>query len=99
MDDRPATRILLSPQGVRLDQACVESLASHPRLLLVAGEALISKRWGGGLREIFTDADTFMVDFGNGIWTEEQRQVIFAAAMSIDFDFFENNQGSRGVLN
>jgi len=37
MDDRPATRILLSPQGVRLDQARVESLATHPRLLLVAG--------------------------------------------------------------
>ncbi|MEE8458455.1 MAG: tRNA (guanosine(37)-N1)-methyltransferase TrmD [Phycisphaerales bacterium] len=37
MDDRPASRILLSPQGVPLDQACVESLAKHPRLLLIAG--------------------------------------------------------------
>ncbi len=37
MDDRPATRILLSPQGVRLDQERVESLAEHPRLLLIAG--------------------------------------------------------------
>ena len=24
--------------------------------------------------------------------------VIFCAALSIDFDFFENNQGSRGLL-
>ncbi len=37
MDDRPATRILLSPQGERLDQAGVETLAEHPRLLLIAG--------------------------------------------------------------
>jgi hypothetical protein len=59
-----------------------------------AGEGLISKRWGGGLREIFTDADTFMIDFGDGLWTENQRRVIFAAAISIDFDFFENNQGN-----
>ena len=36
-DARPATRILLSPQGERLKQATVEELARHPRLLLVAG--------------------------------------------------------------
>src|SRR5262245_14688470 len=36
-DPRPATRILLSPQGERLDQARVECLAKEPRLLLVAG--------------------------------------------------------------
>ena len=37
MDDRPAERILLSPQGRRLDQAIVEELATHPRLLMIAG--------------------------------------------------------------
>lgn len=37
MDDRPATRILMSPQGERLAQSRVESLATHPRLLLIAG--------------------------------------------------------------
>jgi uncharacterized protein YxjI len=58
----------------------------------------ISKRWGGALREIFTDADTFMVDYGSGQWREGQKAVIFAAAISIDFDFFENNQGSDGVF-
>jgi hypothetical protein len=63
------------------------------------GEALISKKWGGGMREIFTDADTFMIDFGSGHWSESQRRVIFAAAISIDFDFFENNQGNQGMLN
>jgi uncharacterized protein YxjI len=55
-------------------------------------EALISKRWSGGFRELFSDADTFMIDFCGGDWSEVQRIVIFAAAISIDFDFFEDNQ-------
>lgn len=56
----------------------------------------INKRWGGALKEIFTDADTFQVDFGTHPWTDAQKAVLFAAAISIDFDFFENNQGSGG---
>jgi tRNA (guanine37-N1)-methyltransferase len=37
-DPRPATRILLSPQGRRFDQTVAEELArSHERLLLIAG--------------------------------------------------------------
>ena len=62
------------------------------------GEASITKRWSGGLREVFTDADTFMIDFMQGHWTEPQRRVIFSAAISIDFDFFENNQANNGIL-
>ncbi len=61
-------------------------------------EASISKRWGGGLREIFTDADSFMIDFMQGQWSRSQRRVIFSAAISIDFDFFENNQAKQGIL-
>jgi tRNA (guanine37-N1)-methyltransferase len=37
LDPRPATRILLTPQGVPLKQAMVEELATKPRLLLIAG--------------------------------------------------------------
>ncbi|TVS08596.1 MAG: tRNA (guanosine(37)-N1)-methyltransferase TrmD [Phycisphaerales bacterium] len=37
MDDRPATRVLLTPQGVPLTQPLVEDLATKPRLLLLAG--------------------------------------------------------------
>ncbi|MCG3122035.1 MAG: tRNA (guanine-N(1)-)-methyltransferase [Phycisphaerales bacterium] len=37
MDPRPATRILLTPQGQPLRQATVEELARRPRLLLLAG--------------------------------------------------------------
>lgn len=36
-DERPATRILLTPQGRTLRQDLVEELANKPRLLLIAG--------------------------------------------------------------
>jgi len=62
------------------------------------GDAVITKRWGGVLRETFADADTFLIDYENSSWSDDERTVIFAAAISIDFDFFENNQGSDGVL-
>jgi tRNA (guanine37-N1)-methyltransferase len=37
LDERPATRILMTPQGRTLDQNLVQELASHPRLLIIAG--------------------------------------------------------------
>jgi len=37
MDDRPAQRVLLTPQGERLEQPRVEQLAGCERLLLIAG--------------------------------------------------------------
>ncbi|MFG0327647.1 MAG: tRNA (guanine(37)-N(1))-methyltransferase [Phycisphaerales bacterium JB037] len=37
MDPRPATRVLLTPQGRPLTQPIVEELAGLPRLLLIAG--------------------------------------------------------------
>ena len=61
-------------------------------------EAVISKKWGGALREVFADADTYRVAFESGTWSGTERLVLFAAAISIDFDFFENNQGSSGLL-
>ena len=36
-DPRPATRILLTPQGRPFDQHLAEALSTHPRLLLIAG--------------------------------------------------------------
>lgn len=37
LDSRSATRILMTPQGQRLDQHLVGSLVNHSRLLLIAG--------------------------------------------------------------
>jgi hypothetical protein len=54
--------------------------------------AMIAKKWSGLGREYFTDADNFGVDFGGARWTPEQKAVVFAATIAIDFDFFENNQ-------
>lgn len=58
-DDRPATRVLLTPQGRPLTQRIVEELAARPRLLLIAGhyegidERVIERlRAEGGLDEI-----------------------------------------------
>ena len=56
---------------------------------------VISKKWQGLLKEAFTDADSFVIDFGATAWQFEQKVVILCAAISIDFDFFEENQASR----
>ncbi|MDQ7013830.1 MAG: tRNA (guanine(37)-N(1))-methyltransferase [Planctomycetota bacterium] len=37
LDSRPATRVLLTPQGIPLNQPLVEELATKPRLLMIAG--------------------------------------------------------------
>ncbi len=52
----------------------------------------ISKKWQGIIKESFTDADKFLVDFGTHSWSEEEKAVILGLAISIDFDFFEDNQ-------
>src|SRR4051812_15633995 len=36
-DERPATRILLTPQGQRFDQSLARELSQRPRLLLING--------------------------------------------------------------
>lgn len=36
-DPRPATRILMTPQGEKLTQPIVDELKQHPRLLIIAG--------------------------------------------------------------
>lgn len=58
----------------------------------------IRKKWSGFLREAFTDSDTFLVNLGETDWSLSQRGVILAAAISIDFDFFEENQGASSLL-
>ena len=54
--------------------------------------AVISKKWSGAIREYVTDADKFRIEFHSPVLTVPQKAVIFAAALSIDYDYFENNQ-------
>ena len=58
--------------------------------------ASIVKRWGGVLREAFSSADTFQIDFGGQPWPTSYRAVILAAALTIDFDAFETQSKGRG---
>lgn len=76
--------------------ARIEGPLWHPytfRILDVEGEhvATITKKWAGLSQEYFTDADNFRVDFGEVPWSLDERATIFAAAITIDFDYFENN--------
>lgn len=58
----------------------------------------ISKKWGGLLKEMFTDADVFGIEYDALDDLEVLRPVLLAATFLIDFTCFENNQGSGGVL-
>ncbi len=51
---------------------------------------IISKKWGGILRELFTDADQFGLQLPQ--WSWEKRVILFACAVTIDLDFFENKK-------
>jgi hypothetical protein len=53
--------------------------------------AVITKEWDGALKELFTDADTFLVDFATVSLIE--RALILSSALLIDLSFFENDTG------
>ena len=50
--------------------------------------ATVKKVWGGVLKEAFTDADTFQVDFGQAL-TNDERLLILAASIFVDIQYFE----------
>ena len=51
--------------------------------------ARITKQWGGVSREMFTDADTFRVEFSPAAASQDFRLLMLAAAFATDLDFFE----------
>jgi len=53
----------------------------------------ISKKWGGMLREMFTDADTFGVECQPHV-PADVRKMLLVATFLIDFTCFENNNQS-----
>lgn len=55
--------------------------------------AVVSKKWSGLLAEGFTDTDRFRVEFEDQRLTAEERQMILAAALFIDLQFFEKKAG------
>lgn len=55
---------------------------------------VITKKWGGLLKEVLTDADQFTIDYSKNPWSDEQKAIILFACLSIDLDFFEDNSKS-----
>jgi len=55
--------------------------------------AVVAKKWGGLLTEGFTDKDRFRVEFTDPRLNLEERQLILAAALFIDLQFFERKAG------
>ena len=53
----------------------------------------ITKEWGGLVREAYTDADTFRVQFRDRERSHEFRMLVLASAFAIDMDFFEGKAG------
>ncbi len=62
--------------------------------ILFQGEEVgrISKQWGGILKEVFTDADVFGLEYLSIDELESMRPVLLGATFLIDFTCFENNQ-------
>ena len=51
--------------------------------------ALISKKWGGLLKELFLDADTFLLEFQDAAISEDIKKVLLASAVFVDLQYFE----------
>jgi hypothetical protein len=55
--------------------------------------AVVRKKWGGILREGFTDADRFELEFKDSELSYEERLVLVASALFIDLQYFERKSG------
>ncbi len=58
---------------------------------------VIRKKWGGFLKEVFTDADMFGLEVGAHV-PVEVRKLLLVATFLVDFTCFENNQGRTSLL-
>lgn len=64
------------------------------KLMFQGGEVgRISKKWGGLLKEMFTDADIFGVECQPHV-PIEVRKLLLVATFLVDFTCFENNSNS-----
>ena len=54
--------------------------------------AKVTKRWSGALKEAFTRADTFRVEFDTSALDQQFALLVLAVAFAIDLDFFEKGR-------
>lgn len=69
------------------------------RVLTPDGEELgsVSKKWGGALKELFTSADTYMVDVSEDLSEQPvAKMLVLAAALAIDVIFKSEDRGAIG---
>ncbi len=59
--------------------------------------ARVTKKWTGIGYEMFTDKDTFLVEFDDPSLTQDERALILAAAIYVDLLFFERKGGGGGI--
>lgn len=59
---------------------------------------VIRKQWGGVLRELFTDADAFGVEYEDLPDLEVLRPLLIGAVFLVDFTCFEGNQGGGAAV-
>lgn len=59
--------------------------------------ARVSKKWSGLGYELFTDRDTFLVEFLDRNLMMEERSLILAAAIYIDLMYFEKKGDGGGI--
>ncbi len=52
----------------------------------------IQKKWSGLLKEMFTDTDNFLVEFGPDL-SERDRALVLSTAILVDLTYFENKAG------
>ncbi len=52
--------------------------------------ASIQKKWGGLLKEMFLDADQFMLEIRSGSLTYEERCLLLVSTLFVDLQYFEN---------
>lgn len=55
--------------------------------------ARIQKKWGGLLKEMFLDADSFRIEFLDEALTNDQRLLITATGLFLDLKYFEQKAG------
>ena len=87
---------LEDPNGVALAE--LQGSLFHPNTFVFQRQdtevARITKQWSGIMREAFSDADTFMVQFDHGALGPDLSWLVLATAIAIDLDFFESKGGA-----
>lgn len=59
-------------------------------------KAVIRKRWGGMLKELFLDADNFAVEIVDSTISRQHRELILALSVFADLQYFERKGGGGG---